>query len=247
LGFQVPVFIISKKFGTEITGQFALSSRFVFLPLQLISAAVGQVFLADAAGAWRAGQLPERVTRLFALLNGFAMILLVPLGITAPALFELLFGEKWKVAGKFAFLLTPWLALVLTGSPLSAITVVLHRQRGEFIFQVIHFIARIGSLLVSALQFGPEPAIALFSLSSTFTWFLYHCWVIRLSGAHFPTLFRASLWATLFAIPAIGVAVGVSIYSNSTFNLLLGFAVLGVISATSFYAYMKISRLSLDA
>ena len=203
---HVPVFIISAKFGTDITGQYGLSSRFLFAPLALVASAVSQVFLANAAAAQAAGTLGRQVERIFTVLNGFAIILLLPAGIVAPELFQMVFGGKWTQAGHFALLLTPWLVLVLTGAPLSNVTLVLHRQRAELVFQIVLFTARVGSLWIGAKYFDAERAIMLFAVASAVAWLAYHVWVFQLVKLPVLLIARGFLKSALFALPIIALA-----------------------------------------
>jgi lipopolysaccharide exporter len=203
---HVPVFILSHSFGMAITGQYGLSSRFVFLPLTLVASAVSQVFLANAAAAEKSGTLRRQVEKIFVLLNGFAVILIVPAGILAPEAFQLVFGKQWALAGEFALLLTPWSVLVLTGAPLSNVSLVLHRQKAELLFQLILFIVRCSSLLIGARFFDAKTAITIFAVTSAGVWIGYHFWIFRIVRLGWVALPKAFVKSGAFALPVITVA-----------------------------------------
>jgi lipopolysaccharide exporter len=204
---HVPVFILSQSFGMAITGQYGLSSRFVFLPLTLVASAVSQVFLANAAAAEKSGSLRRQVEKIFVLLNGFAVILIIPAGILAPEAFQLIFGKQWALAGEFALLLTPWSVLVLTGAPLSNVSLVLHRQKSELLFQLILFFVRCSTLLIGAKFFDANTAITIFALTSAGVWIGYHLWIFSIVQLSWVTLPKAFLKSAAFALPVIAVAL----------------------------------------
>jgi O-antigen/teichoic acid export membrane protein len=203
LSYHLPLLIISRIFGSVITGYFSLSSRFIFIPLQLIGAAVGQVFLGNAAAAFKERRLAAMVLRLFTILSGIALIVVLPCGCLAPEAFQLVFGAEWAPAGRFASYLTPWLAVLLTGTPLSSVTVVTHRQRGEMKFQVILFASRCATLLIAPRFVGADVTIALFAGISALLWLFYNGWILMLAEVDLTAVGEVLAKGFLMTIPAL--------------------------------------------
>ena len=207
LSFHLPLLLVSRSFGAVVTGHLALSTRFIFLPLQLVTSAVGQVFLGNASAALNEGRLGSAVLRLFARLNGAACILVLPLGCLAPEGFQLIFGPDWAPAGRFASYLAPWLAMLVTGSPLSSVSVVTHRQRGEFYFQIALFTSRTAALVVGPRYLGVDATIALFAGASAVLWLYYNVWILNVAGVNMRVVGKIVMTSLLTSLPAVFAAV----------------------------------------
>ncbi len=180
LSTQLPVIFLAALFGPMVTGFYALGLRVLQTPLTLFGSAVGQVFFSEAAQARREGRLDEVVEKGFSKLLPLGCSLLLPLAITAPEVFSLVFGAPWRTAGIYAQLLVPWLFLVLINSPLSTLTTVLERQEGEMIFQGTLLAVRVGALILGKLFGGPVTALAAFAIVSAVWWGGFTFWNLGL-------------------------------------------------------------------
>jgi hypothetical protein len=96
--------------------------------------------------------------------------------------------------------------LVLTGAPLSNVTLVLQKQRAELLFQIVLFTARVGSLWIGAKYYDAERAIALFAAASAVAWLAYHVWVFRLVNLRWTLIPQGFLKSAAFALPVILLA-----------------------------------------
>src|SRR5690606_5828480 len=111
-GLQLTPLFIAAIFGAAPAGIYSLASRVLSMPMSLIGTAVGQVFFANAAEAYRKGQLGMLVGQLHTRLAHIGMPPALVLLIAGPELFAFAFGPEWQLAGEFAQWMAPWLYLV---------------------------------------------------------------------------------------------------------------------------------------
>ncbi len=140
---QLPVFLITAWFSTELAGSFSIAWRLVFIPVGLLGAAVGQVFFQRFSQAW-----PDRREARRLLIKTWLM--LAPLGLVpcvifvlfGPELFAWGLGEKWRQAGVMATLIAPVTFCAFVSSPTSNSFLVLGLQKYSLIFGIAVLIYR---------------------------------------------------------------------------------------------------------
>ena len=99
------------------------------------------------------------------LLLGF--VGMTPFLLAGPALFALLFGEPWRVAGGFAQALVVAQLARFIAVPVSQTFNVFGRQDLEFSSSLLNGLALIVSFyLISWLEFRPSAAVLLYSLAT---------------------------------------------------------------------------------
>jgi O-antigen/teichoic acid export membrane protein len=185
LSMQLPTLMISSLFGVRITGFYMLAYRVLWMPTQLLSQATTQVLLSAGSEARRQGNISNLVTSSFKRLVLVGLPYFVFIGLIAPELTMLVFGEDWRETGVMIQWLTPWIFLVFITSPLSAFSVVLEKQRQEAVFQIILLASRLGALLLGWKLDSSSIAIALFAIASAICWLGYLIWILRVTGVAF--------------------------------------------------------------
>lgn len=193
LSMQLPVIALSALFGPVITGFYSLGWRVLQTPLTLIGHAVGQVFFAEVGQARREGRLAVVVEEGFSRLLPLGCSLLLPLAVTTPEVFSLVFGKTWLTAGIYAQMLIPWLLLVFINSPLSTLTTVLERQDIEMVFQGSLLAVRLGAMLLGRAIGGAYAALGLFAFVSALWWGGYTFWNLSLVNIQ-----RKRIWGLFF-------------------------------------------------
>lgn len=100
---MVPLAYISFRYGTVLTGQFALVIATLSFPTTLVGNAVGQVFYQRASQLFANGKsfdslfLANAKLLLFIAVPAFSFV-----AVTGPFLYPLVFGAQWYVAGQTA-------------------------------------------------------------------------------------------------------------------------------------------------
>lgn len=129
LGLQMPVLLLGLWYGTEAAGFFGMSQRTLGVPIVLVGAAIGQVYLAELSRAMRnndgeASQIFRRSSRALLAAGVLIAVVLLTLG---PTLFAFVFGEQWRVSGQIAQAMSVSFAIQLVASPLSQALIVYER------------------------------------------------------------------------------------------------------------------------
>jgi O-antigen/teichoic acid export membrane protein len=176
LGVQAPLLLLVAFYGPQIGGHYALADRLFSLPLTLVSGAVGQVFVAEAARLAR--EQPEELRRLFGnTTRSLARTALAPaiaLAVAAPVLAGPVFGGDWRQAGVFVAILTPMYYLQFVVTATGDVLSVLERQDLHLGREILRF-CLLGSpiLLAAALRLSPVGAIAVLSAAGCLNYGLY--------------------------------------------------------------------------
>lgn len=162
LTIAIAPFMIFATFGEEVTGQFGLIERGLTLPLNLVILAVTQVFTAELAKSIRQSDVGIHA-RFRGLLVRLAMLGVVPtimLIVVGPTIVQLVFGDRWGLAGTFCQVLAPfYLASFLSGVAGMAL-LVLERQKQQLIWEFCRLIVLIVTW-VMIRQMGADPVSAI--------------------------------------------------------------------------------------
>ena len=138
-------------------GQFNMAWLALQAPVALIAGALSQVYLPRLSDT-----RPGEMTRVVVRVGCFALACSIPvfafLACVSPALFPLVFGQRWEEAGYFARSLAPWLALTVATSPLSNVFVATYHQRRMLAFACLYCVAPLTWLACS--PYGVETTVA---------------------------------------------------------------------------------------
>ena len=126
-GLTLPVLFVASYYGLEVAGWLGLTQRVLSLPVSLIGAAVGQVYISALAEKVRTGEagaakLFSRTSRRLASIGIVGGSLLLVLG---PLVFTLVFGTEWAESGAYAQALSINLVFQFFAGPLSQTIVIL--------------------------------------------------------------------------------------------------------------------------
>ena len=172
---QIPVLFFGVYFGADILGNYGLAIRAILVPTSLISLSFGQVFYQRAAEMYKKqpADLYPFVRKVYKTLFLSGLPFFILLGLFAPFLFGLYFGEKWVFAGEFSRLLVPWLFLVFMNSPVSYIVTILGKQQQMVLYDASLLIMRTAGLIAGYWIFGDPWYSVLFYALVGFVFNLY--------------------------------------------------------------------------
>lgn len=164
-GYLLPI-IMTYYWLPDVVGSFSMAQQVLALPSAVIGTAIGQVFVQRCGQAKYEGNIGELYIKTLKILFivGVGPILLI--SMLAPVLFPVVLGGKWAEAGKFAMMISPWVALNFVYSPLSMTYVIMMLQRPAFVFLSLYTIARIASIYIA--RGNPDYAMMLLSGIGTF-------------------------------------------------------------------------------
>lgn len=110
---QLPALALAYEYGTSVVGLFGLAYSLLVLPTSLVSASLSQAYFCEAARLIRnrSSELEDLYLSTTRKLAIFAIPSIGLIGISAPLLFPIIFGDKWSEAGIYC------LPLVLVAIP----------------------------------------------------------------------------------------------------------------------------------
>ena len=137
---SIPVFLLTRVFDEQVTGQFNLCRQTIFLPVTFFATSFMQVYMQRASSTVAAGGavLPS-LRRSVQMLGALALALVLVLLTAGPFLFGLVFGAQWTEAGTYARILALPIALQFVVVPLTPLLPALGHIRAYSIWQVFYF------------------------------------------------------------------------------------------------------------
>lgn len=143
--------IISKNFGLESLGMFALMNRYLRAPLGLVSSALAQLYYREAGTLLTQNR---SLKTIFLRTQMMMLFVLVPITIIillwGPNIFEIYLGEKWKNAGVYAKFMLPAIVLNFITSAISSSPLLFNKQRIAYVFSLTGYIMSLSALYFAA-------------------------------------------------------------------------------------------------
>lgn len=159
---NIPVLVLSRYFGPLVAGLYALTYRVLRAPMVLLGQAAGQAFFARAASLSREReQLCQLTERTAIALMTLGLPVFTFLMLDGPNAFAAVFGERWRVAGSYAQLLSPWFLLWLVANPLSTLLTIREWQQTALLYAAMECIIQVAALAAGAWFGSDRLAIAL--------------------------------------------------------------------------------------
>lgn len=152
-GIQIPVILIATYTIGGEAGFLMLAMRLMSTPMSLIGGAVSQVFLAEAPLKHQTGELRTFTLNTAWSLFKIGLIPILGIGVLAPFLIPIIFGENWARAGDMITWMAPWFLMQFVTSPISMSLHIVNKQRTALILQIFGVVFRIICVYVSMLYF----------------------------------------------------------------------------------------------
>lgn len=179
---RLPVLFLPFYFDLTTLGYFGRAFTVLAVPLSLIGGAVAHVFFVHAAEAHRAGTLATLTQSIYGRLVLVGLFPTLALLLAGPDLFDFVFGDPWREAGRYVQYLAPWLFLAAVASPLTRLFDVLERQRTDLTLSVILFAAQALALIVGGLSGRVMLTMLLIGVVGALTRVLHVAVLLRLAG-----------------------------------------------------------------
>jgi lipopolysaccharide exporter len=180
LSSSLPIFIFSHWFSVSVVGYYSLAITVIHRPIVLISSSISKVLYQGIAEKFNDGKniLPD-IRKIVLKLVFFGIVPFIAVGILAPLLFKIIFGQEWIESGKMLQYLIPWLFLTYIASPISFIPDLLLKQKIALVIEICYFAARFSVLVIGILKNDLYLCLLLFGIVSfgfvslNFSWYLY--------------------------------------------------------------------------
>lgn len=145
-GTQLPILIIATlTLGPEI-GYLMVAMQVMAIPIQLISGAVSQVYLAEAPRAVKNQIIKKYTIDILDGLIKYGVTILIVIGTLSPILSKYIFGAEWEEVGFIISWMIPWFVFQLLASPISMIMHIAGKQKQMLMLTILGFCLRVGML-----------------------------------------------------------------------------------------------------
>jgi O-antigen/teichoic acid export membrane protein len=176
IGVQAPLLLLVAFYGTGVGGEYALAQRLCLLPVNLVAGSVGQVFIAE--GARLARTQPDSLRRLFIrttwTLTRIGVGPAIMIGVAAPFLIPVVFGQRWQQAGVFVAIMVPMYFFVFVLTSTGDILYVVERQGLQLAREIARVTLLGGSVLVAGeAHLPPVGAVVALSGVGSLMYLLY--------------------------------------------------------------------------
>ncbi len=183
---QLPIYIFSWYFGSQVTGWFSISLSTVNLPIIFLGSAVAYVFYQKAA------EINDRHHQLLKQKVGDFFRYLVPMGAVPFAiltvfgadLFTWFFGENWREAGIYAQYLGVMGFFQLVSQSIASLYRILNQERLLFQLNLIGALALSIGLVMGILAGNPLIMIIIYAVIISIQDFVIIIMVFRKLNLH---------------------------------------------------------------
>jgi lipopolysaccharide exporter len=174
LSLQLPVFVLSRYFGTEVVALYSMANRIVNIPLFMVGRSVQQVYFQSASEAMHKGRDALLVVYK-STVKKLALFAIAPLGILlvfGPQIAKIYFGAAYAEAGVYMQIVTFWMFFQFINSPISATFTIIDKQQIGFYLVLLSLILRLAAMMVFSHS-AREMLIAL-SIAAGLFYFAYN-------------------------------------------------------------------------
>ena len=134
-------------FGAVTAGYFYLMQKILNLPVLFVSTSIADVFRQSATNEYHQLKNCKKIfLSTFKKLLFLSILPCVVLYLYSVELFTFIFGEEWRIAGKYAKVFVPMLFLQFISSPLSVIFYITEKQHVNLLLQMLLLIMVVLSL-----------------------------------------------------------------------------------------------------
>lgn len=147
---NAPSLLLLGFYGATPLGFYAIGSKIISLPTQLLSASLGQIFYKKFVDIYNTdrNKLYPFVKKVYYSLLLIGIITFSFLYVVIPYVIPFFLGAEWLDAVPIIKYLCFWQALVIVNNPISTLTILLKKQKTLFIYESFLLLARFLALWV---------------------------------------------------------------------------------------------------
>ncbi len=149
---QLPTLMIASVFFSTEVGYYAMAGSLLTVPASVIAVAVKDVFRQRANEEWvtkgNCKSIYNKVVKMMFFIIAPACIILI---IILPDLFSLLLGKNWRIAGIYARILMPNVAILFMFQVVDAVFIIANKMKASFIWQLYSITLTVISLCIGCL------------------------------------------------------------------------------------------------
>ncbi len=176
------VYVIIYFFSKIVLGSYSFAFRILKAPVGLIGGAMSQVFYQKASKAYHDKEnIQPLILKMYKnlFLIGFPLFLI--LFLFTPDIFSFVFSEKWRMAGKIAQIIIPWIFLNFLASPVSSIAIIMNKQKEAMFITFADISLRIVALLIGGYYNDYKLSFILMSITCSMLLIYALFWYYRIA------------------------------------------------------------------
>lgn len=170
LAYNLTSILFSFYFSISTLGFYSLSQKILGMPMALMGSSIGQVYFQQANQEKQlTGSAIKTFNSTFLKLGLISFLTFTPLFFILPISFKIIFGAEWIIAGEFAQIILPFIAVKFIAVALSNTTNIFEKQIIALVWQVTLMVLSLSILIYShyaGLDF--TTFLKLFSVTNTF-------------------------------------------------------------------------------
>jgi len=146
---QTPYIFLPQLFNLSMSGSYFFANRIISIPSGLIATSISQVYFQKISKYYQKNEIYTFFKNTTIKLFSISIILALIIYFLSPIMFDIIFGNKWKLSGEIASLLSVIFFVRFIVSPIS-VTLILEKYiKLGVLWQVIYFITTSMVFLVS--------------------------------------------------------------------------------------------------
>lgn len=176
--------LILAYFGEAVYGSYGHAYQMLRIPLMLVGVSVGQLFYNRSSEAMHKQKaLTPILSKTIGVLTLISIIPFTVLFFYGTWIFGFVFGSTWGIAGTYAETMAFWLMVNFVLSPISALPLLLNKQRYALIMGLVSSLIQVIPFWVFPLLYGKSASVFILTLQTVsyiqaiwliFTLYLYY-------------------------------------------------------------------------
>lgn len=150
LAYNLTNILISFYYSIATLGFYSLAQKILGMPASLIGGSIGQVYFQEATTEkQQTGNAVDTFNKTIKKLLILSVAMFTPLYFILPAVFEIVFGQEWRIAGKYAQIILPFVAAQFVAAALSNTNNIFEKQKIALLWQIGLLLLSIGLIFYS--------------------------------------------------------------------------------------------------
>jgi len=172
LSWMIVPILMNSYYGSFAAGQYSIGLRVIQLPMSIIGASIGQVFLKTASEKKYEKRLLSYTIKISKKLFIYTIPFIIILLLFGKYIFRFVFGSQWEIAGIYSQILALWALVWFVANPISSNYAILNKQNIGLILSIINLSTRYISLYIGRLVNSDRIGLLLFSFSGILLYLL---------------------------------------------------------------------------
>ena len=171
---HMPIFFITKIFGSALTGAFGLTFKVLYIPMALISGSISQVVYQKIVAIHNSQPelLFRFILKLFVVLLALSIPFVTIVAMFGYEIFIFVFGSNWTAAANFAIPLSFVVAVRFAVSPLSTVLSLNHNIGRGVCWKILYFFT-LGTTLIAASDLSVDSFLIVFAIHEFILYGIY--------------------------------------------------------------------------